>query len=149
MKIVHRISFIGRMALMATMVLGLLYWLAQLSFLGPLLNFLAQINLTTIHMLLGVAGSLSLIMTGLVAVLTPKIKLLGVAGIIYALLMPAFGVTQAMFLAGNLHWLIQIAHLLVGIGAMYLSRAIDRRYQRSGHPSPEQHPIGSPLQTMS
>ncbi len=33
-------------------------------------------------------------------------------------IVPAFGLTQDMIFVGNLHWLIQTAHLLVGIGAM-------------------------------
>jgi hypothetical protein len=48
---------------------------------------------------------------------------------IYALVVPAFGLTQALILVGNLHWVIQAAHLLVGIGAMYLARGIEKRYQ--------------------
>lgn len=49
---------------------------------------------------------------------------------IYALLVPAFGLTQSMILVGPLHWLIQAAHLLVGIGAMVLVLRIEKRYRQ-------------------
>ena len=130
MKVVHIISLIARLALMATMVLGLLFWIAQIRFLSMLLNILVQIGFTSIHELLGLTGVLFLLVLGIVAVFTRGIRLLGAGGMIYAFLVPAFGLTQSLILVGNLHWLIQAAHLLVGIGAMYLARGIEKRYQR-------------------
>ncbi len=117
MKAVRIISWIARIALMATMVLGLLFWITQISFIG-------------IHMLLGLTGALSLLVLGTVAVWTRGIRLLGAGSMIYALIVPTFGLTQSMILVGNLHWLIQTAHLLVGIGAMALAQVIEKRYGR-------------------
>src|SRR5712692_156084 len=117
MKAVRIISWIARIALMATMVLGLLFWITQISFIG-------------IHMLLGLTGALSLLVLGTVAVWTRGIRLLGAGSMIYALIVPTFGLTQSMILVGNLHWLIQTAHLLVGIGAMALAQVIEKRYRR-------------------
>jgi hypothetical protein len=48
---------------------------------------------------------------------------------VYAVMVPVFGLTQPLILVGNLHWLIQTAHLMVGIGAMTLAQFIDKRYQ--------------------
>jgi branched-subunit amino acid transport protein AzlD len=45
-------------------------------------------------------------------------RLLGIIGLVYALLLPIFGRTQATLLVGSLHWIIQAAHLSVGIGAV-------------------------------
>jgi hypothetical protein len=45
------------------------------------------------------------------------------------LMIPAFGMTQKLILMGNLHWLIRIAHLLMGIGAMALVQAMEKRYR--------------------
>jgi hypothetical protein len=41
-------------------------------------------------------------------------------GIIYALIVPIFGVTQQQILAGDLHWPTSAAHLMVGFGALAL-----------------------------
>src|SRR5438105_1639432 len=129
MKAVHIISLIARVALMATLVLGLLFWIAQIGFMSILPSSIVQI-MRSIHMLLGLTGVLFFLILGAVAVFTRGIRLLGVGSVIYAFIVPAFGLTQALILVGNLHWLIQTAHLLVGIGAMYLARGIERRYQR-------------------
>ncbi|HZR42160.1 MAG TPA: hypothetical protein VFB12_18715 [Ktedonobacteraceae bacterium] len=142
MRIVRIISLIARVALMATMVLGLLHWIAQIPFLSILSQMLALIGLTNIHELLGVIGVVFLLVLALVAIFTRGIRLLGAGSAIYSFLVPTFGLTQSQILVGNLHWLIQIAHLLVGIGAMYLARGIEKHYQRlkqekNRQPSPE------------
>lgn len=129
MKAVRVISLIARVALVVTMVLGLLYWIAQIPFLNALLNFLALIGSTNTHELFGITGVSFLLVLALVAVFTRGIRLLGVGSAIYAFLVPAFGMMQSRIFVGNLHWLIQAAHLLVGIGAMHLAREIEQRYQ--------------------
>jgi deazaflavin-dependent oxidoreductase (nitroreductase family) len=130
MNMVRLISFTSRVFLMITLVLGLLYWIAQLPFLSGLLTMLVQINLTSIHKGFGFLGVFGLLILGIVAVFTRGSRLPGAAGIFYALLVPAFGLTQAVILVGPLHWVIQAAHLLVGIGAMYLALGIEKRYQQ-------------------
>lgn len=130
MRAVHMISLIARLAFMATMVLGLLFWIAHLPFLGMLLNVLVQVDFTGIHEVLGLIGVLFFLALSGVALFTRGIRLLGAGSIVYAFLVPALGLTQSMFLMGNLHWLIQAVHLLLGIGAMYLARAIEKRYQQ-------------------
>jgi hypothetical protein len=140
MRVVHIISLIARIALMITMVLGLLFWIAQVFVWGGLLVFLAQIGFPGIHEVFGTIGVLGLFILAGMAVFTKGSRWTGVGGILYAFLVPAFGMTQTMILVGNLHWLIQIAHLLVGIGAMYLARGIEQRYQHLKLPD---HPITS------
>lgn len=117
MRAVHIISWIARVALMVTLVLGLLFWITDMS-------------LISLHMLFGLIGVLSLLVLGMVAVFTRGLRLLGVGSMVYALIVLASGPTQDMFLVGNLHWLIQAAHLLVGIGAMAVALVIDKRYRR-------------------
>jgi hypothetical protein len=130
MKAVRLISLIARVALMATMVLGLLYWIAQLFVWIGLLVFLAQIGFPDIHEGFGTIGVLGLLILGTVAVFTKGSRLLGAGSMIYAFLVPAFGLTQTLILVGALHWVIQAAHLLVGIGAMVLAQRIEKRYQQ-------------------
>src|SRR5690349_9404323 len=130
MKAIRIISLIARLALMVTMVLGLVFWIAQLFVWIGLLVFLAQIGFPGIHEGFGTLGVLGLLILGSVAMFTKGSRLLGVGSMIYALVVPAFGLTQTLILVGNLHWLIQAAHLLVGIGVMLMARGIERRYQR-------------------
>ena len=81
-------------------------------------------------MLLGLIVALSLLVLGIIAVFTRGLRVLGAVGIVYALIVPAFGLTQSTMLIGNLHWLIQTAHLLVGLGALALIGIIGARYLR-------------------
>ncbi|MBO0781770.1 MAG: hypothetical protein J2P37_23370 [Ktedonobacteraceae bacterium] len=129
MKAVRIISLIARVALMVAMVLGLLFWIAQISFISTFMSGVAQV-IIGIHPWIGLTGALFLLVLGVVAIFTRGIRLPGVGGVVYAAIMPAFGLTQSLILMGNLHWLIQVAHLLVGVGAMYLARGIERRYLR-------------------
>lgn len=122
MRAVHIISWIARLAFMATLVLGLLFWIFHISFIS-------------VHMLLGLTGALALLVLGVVATFTPGIRPLGIGTVLYAFVLPTFGLTQSQILLGNLHWLIQTAHLLVGIGAMAVAQQLDKRYQRAHLPS--------------
>ena len=133
MKAVRLISVTARVALMATIVLELVFWIAQMPVLSRLLTLLVQIHVTSMHEGFGLIGVLALLVLGSMAVWTRGIRLLGAGSMSYALLVPAFGLTQALILVGNLHWLVQAAHLLVGIGAMYLARGIEKRYQCLSH----------------
>lgn len=129
MRVVRLISLIARVALLVTMTLGVLFWIAQMPVLQRLLILLVQINLTSIHEGFGIIGVLALLVLGNAAISTREIRPLGVGSMIYALLVPVFGLTQALILVGNLHWLIQIAHLLMGIGAMFLARKVEKCYR--------------------
>jgi hypothetical protein len=114
---VRIIVWIARVAGVAALLLGLLFWIAQIDFIS-------------VHMLLGLTLALSLLVLGIVMVFTGGMRLLGAASIVYAFILPVFGLTQAGLLVGNLHWLIQTAHLLVGLGALALVQGIYTRYER-------------------
>lgn len=107
MVAVRIIQWIGGIAGLGALVLGLLFWIAN-------------INLTNIHMLFGILIALALLVLGIIAVSTRGVRMLGVVGIVYALILPAFGLTQRMLLIGDTHWLIRALHLLVGLGALAL-----------------------------
>jgi hypothetical protein len=147
MKAVRLISLIARVALIVTLGLGLLYWIAQLFVWIGLLVFLAQIGFPDIHEGFGTIGVLGLLILGTVAVFTKGSRLLGAGSMIYAFLVPAFGLTQTLILVGALHWVIQAAHLLVGIGAMVLAQRIEKRYQQhlklKEHGMTSERPLGA------
>jgi hypothetical protein len=128
MKAIHLISLIALVALMVTLGLGLLFWIAETFMWIGLLVFLAQIGFPTIHEMFGTIGVLGLLILGITAVFTRGSRRLGAGSILYAFLVPALGMTQTLILVGNLHWVIQAVHLLVGIGAMVLLLRIEKRF---------------------
>ena len=114
---VRIIRVIAGIAGLGALTLGLLFWIVNMNFIG-------------LHMLFGLIVALSLLILGIVGVFTGGMRLLGAIGVVYALLVPVFGVTQATLLVGSLHWLIQTAHLLVGLGALALIGVLSLRYLR-------------------
>src|SRR5947209_60445 len=114
---VRIIQWIAGVAGLVALTLGLLIWFAQIDFIN-------------LHMLFGYIVALSLLVLGIVAIFTRGTRLLGAIGIVYAPIMVVFGLTQMTLLVGNMHWLIQTAHMLVGIGALALMGIISMRYVR-------------------
>src|SRR2546421_5113003 len=92
-------------------------------------------DFTNIHMLFGLIVALILLILAVMAVFTSGLRRLGAIGIIYALIVPIFGVTQQKILAGDLHWLIETTHLVVGFGALALIGAIGDRLTRRNTPA--------------
>ncbi len=93
-----------------------------------LLNWFFHINFIEIHMLFGVLVTLALLITGIVAIFTGGLRVLGAIAIVFAFIVPVFGRTQMLILVGDFHWLIQVAHLLVGAVAVILTERICERY---------------------
>jgi len=117
MVAVRIIQWIAGIAGLIALILGLLFWIANIDFIS-------------IHMLFGILVALSLLILGIVGVFNKGLRVLGIIGMIYAPIMYLFGLTQATLLVGNLHWLIQTAHMLVGVGALALIGIIGTRYVR-------------------
>lgn len=114
---VRIIQWVAGLAGLGALALGLLFWIAQ-------------IDLINIHMLFGLTVALALLVLSIVMVATRGMRLLGAVGIVYAFILPVFGLTQSGILIGSLHWLIQAAHLLVGLGALALAGIMATRYMR-------------------
>jgi hypothetical protein len=96
-------------------VTGLLFWTGNALALLPL------------HLLSGLGLVLSLWTVALVALrggVGPGPVALAV---LWGLLVVALGVTQTQLLPGELHWIIQLLHLLVGLVAIGLAGAVVRR----------------------
>jgi hypothetical protein len=52
-----------------------------------------------------------------------------VFAVLFGLFVPYFGMTQSQLLPGDLHWVVQVAHLLVGVVAMGLADRLARGTQ--------------------
>ena len=107
----------GQLAGIGAVTLGLLHWFFRISFIE-------------IHMLFGLFVTLALLIAGSVAVFTKGLRVLGVMAIVFALIVPVFGMTQMLILVGDFHWLIQVAHLLVGTAAVILTERICKQYMQ-------------------
>ena len=100
-------------------VLGLLFWTGNARTLVPL------------HMLLGILLVLALwALAVLAAVARVSLGLVALA-LVWGLIVPILGLTQTQLLPGTAHWLIQVLHLLVGIGAIGLAQALASQIRRA------------------
>lgn len=54
-----------------------------------------------------------------------------VAAFVWGLIAPALGVTQANILNNNLHWVIQVIHLLVGLGAIGIAERLGMQIRKA------------------
>jgi hypothetical protein len=100
----------------ATMlVLGVLFWTGNAY---SLINLHMLLGLLLVAMLWAVAGLAARagVHIGLVAL-----------GFAWGLVVPILGLNQASLLPGPMHWLIQILHLLVGLGAIGIAETLSRR----------------------
>ncbi len=128
------------MAIMIARILQIVVGLAGLCALVlGLLIWIANIDLTDIHMLFGLLVTLGLLVMSTIALTTRGLRIWGTVGIVYAIIVLIFGVSQSTMLIGNLHWLIQTLHTLVGIGAMVLTGTLGARYMtlKRGEAKPE------------
>ena len=120
------VQIIVGLAGLCALVLGLLIWIAN-------------IDLTDIHILFGLLVTLGLLVMSIIALTTRGLRIWGMVGISYAIILLIFGVAHSNLLVGNLHWLIQTLHTLVGIGAIVLTGALGARYRtlKRGGAKPE------------
>ncbi|HEX6557722.1 MAG TPA: hypothetical protein VF026_33470 [Ktedonobacteraceae bacterium] len=101
---------------LCALVLGLFIWITNS-------------DLTDIHMLFGLLVTLGLLVMSIIVLTVRGLRIWGTVGIVYAIIVLIFGETHSNLLVGNLHWLIQTLHTLVGIGAIVLTGALGARYR--------------------
>lgn len=114
--IVRILQIVVGLAGLCALVLGLFIWIAHS-------------NLTDIHMLFGLLVTLGLLVMSILALTVDGLRVWGIIGIVYAVIVPIFGESQATLLVGNPHWLIQTLHTLIGIGALALTGFLGARYR--------------------
>lgn len=106
-----------RIAGLTAIVLGLSFWTR---------NFLQFIP---IHMLAGIIVVLSLWTLAGVAAWAGVNRGLVALAFVWGLIVPILGITQTQLLPGSAHWIIQLVHLLVGLGAMGQGEGLVTRIQ--------------------
>ena len=128
------------MVIMTARILQILVGIAGLCALVlGLFIWIANSDLTDIHMLFGLLVTLGLLVMSIIALTARRLRIWGLVGIVYAIILLIFGESQSNVLAGNLHWLIQALHTLVGIGAIVLTGFLGARYGtlKRGEAKPE------------
>lgn len=116
-KIARLLQIIVGITGLCALVLGLFIWIAHS-------------DLTDIHILFGLLVTLGLLVMSIIALTARGLRIWGMVGIVYAIILLISGVSQVTMLVDNLHWLIQTLHLLIGIGAIVLTGTLGVRYRK-------------------
>ena len=102
----------------ALVVLGILFWTGH------------ALSLLSLHTALGGLFVICLWVLAVIGFLVPGCRAFALIVLIWSLIVPALGVAQLSLMPGADHWVIQVAHLLVGLIAMGLGHALARRIGR-------------------
>jgi len=109
------VRILMRACAVVLLVLGVLFWTGNAHSLVPLHQFTGFVLVLALWTQAGLAARAG-VSLGLVAV-----------AVVWGLVVPVLGLTQTELLPGGAHWLIQVLHLLVGIGAIGLGETLAAR----------------------
>jgi hypothetical protein len=110
-------------------MIKLLRWLTRIAglaalILGLLLTRIASAATIRAHMTLGLIVALSLVILALAAV-SARVRIpLAVVSVVWAGAVVYVGILHPRWMPGSSHWVIEVSHALLGIGAIGLAEAM-------------------------
>jgi uncharacterized membrane protein len=110
-------------------ILGIVIWTGKADQIISLHRFLGIVIVLALWTLAYVAGR-SGVSSGIIAV-----------AVVWGLIAPILGLSQTQVLTGNGHWIIQVLHLLIGLGIITLGEMLAMRIKHGDHPRPAS-PLG-------
>jgi hypothetical protein len=114
-----------RLAGLILIVLGILFWTGHAD------------SLVGVHTVIGIVLVLSLWVLATLASQSGVPAGLVAAAVGWGVVTIALGLTQERWLPGDAHWVIQVLHLLVGLGAIGLAETLGARIRRTRVPVPQ------------
>jgi hypothetical protein len=124
MRIATTVAHIlARVTGLTQIVLGLVIWIFDPDAVIP------------VHIAVGLALVLSLWTLAFLAAEAGVSRGLVILAVFWGFLAPVLGLTQGQLLVGDAHWVIQVVHLLVGLGAIGLADTLAARIKRTTGPA--------------
>lgn len=116
-------------------MIKLLAWFTRITGLGALLLgvFLSQGRLTgtlRLHMTLGALVAVYLAMLSLAAGFARVRPPMALVGLLWAAATVYVGLKQNVMMQGSSHWVIEVVHVLLGVGAIGLVEMLAGAYSR-------------------
>jgi hypothetical protein len=108
------------------LVLGVIFWTGNLD------------SLHLVHILLGLLLVLGLWTLAFLAIRARVAVRLAALGLAWGVIAPVLGLTKVNLLTGGRHWVIQVLHLLIGLGAIGLAELLGRMIK--ARPTPAARP---------
>jgi hypothetical protein len=116
---VTTLLFIARLCALVLVVLGIGFWTDH------------WLSLIPVHMGVGVLLVACLFILGIIAAVVRSTIGLAIGAIVWCLVVLWLGANQMELLPGSLHWIVQVVHLLVGLGALGFCERL-ARFAKSG-----------------
>jgi hypothetical protein len=107
-----------RVCFLAVLVLGALFWTGHAD------------SLRGVHILAGILIVLALWAIATIALLRDVNRAVAGAAYIWGIVTVVFGLNQETIVPGTMHWVTQVAHLLVGVVAVALAELLGARLRR-------------------
>lgn len=109
------LRWIVRVAFLADLLLGITLWLGR------------GYSLLKLHMWLGFIVAFALLAIVLLSLLAKVKPALPIVSLLWAVALPVVGIAQLHVMPGGDHWIIQVIHLILGLGAIGLAEALAKR----------------------
>jgi hypothetical protein len=115
------------------LLLGLMIWIDS-SVVTPWAG--ASASLTNFHMLLGILAVLALWLLAAAYAMTGRASMgIVIGAVVVGLLQAILGVTQEGLLVNSAHWIIEVLHLLLGIGVIGSGERITMMMKKLARPA--------------
>jgi len=118
-----------------TGLLAALRWVARLDFLAALILgitlWTGSAGSLKIHILTGFVMTITLLLIGMLGFFSRIKPVLPLIAIGWAILLPYIGFAQLKLLPGASHIVIQVVHLVIGIGALGVVEALGAKIMRA------------------
>jgi len=114
-------SMLARLTGLIQIVLGVLFWTGY------------AMSLIPIHIFSGIVLVLSLWTLAILAARAGVRPGLRILSLVWGLITLVLGLTQGQILGNSAHWIIQVIHLLVGLGAIGLAEMLAARIKHVQH----------------
>ena len=112
------LRWIVRLIGFAALVLGIMLWTG---------NGAAYVKL---HMWLGFIVTFALLLLIVISLLSRIGPMLPLLALVWAIVLPVLGIAQLRVVLGPNHWIIQVVHLVLGLGAIGLAETLGARSLR-------------------
>lgn len=133
MMIIRIASWVARIAGALALLLGGLFWLAELGIVNT--PFVFDPVYIDLHMLTGILVTLALLVLAIALVVRGRARAIGVVSVVYALIVPIFGELQLRLYVDSAPWLVPTIHMLIGVGAIGLAQNLAGRLGRLDPPT--------------
>jgi hypothetical protein len=109
------LRWIVRVAFLVALALGITLWLGH------------GYSLLKLHMWLGFIVAFAVLAMVVLSLLAKVKPALPIISLLWALALPVIGIAQLHLMPGSNHWVIQVIHLILALGAIGLAEALAKR----------------------